>query len=350
MSAPDSFAASLIRTSAGALAGFAASGLQEQYPETVAKFGRAGFSQWKESFTQRLDELAAAVEMGQSSLFQARIAWSRSAFETRDVPVEDLRRSLEVLREILSTEMPENASPTPCAFIEDALASLDAPLAETRRLVPDSRTNLLALAYLEALLSGDRRRAVGMIMEALGEIPEERMLLDVLTPAQTEIGHMWHAGEIGIAEEHFSTQTTQSVMALVSQQWTAAPPNGRCVVLASTEGNPHDMALRVLAAFFEQAGWRAIMVGADIPAPDLAEGAAMFEADLVVISATMATNLRGVRMAVDAIRQLRPTASVMVGGAAFEEATGLWKQVGADATAQDPHEAVRSAAVLVGLN
>ena len=41
--------------------------------------------------------------------------------------------------------------------------------------------------------------------------------------------------------------------------------------MAAVAGNQHDIGLHAVADFFEMAGWRSILLGADVPAADLAQ-------------------------------------------------------------------------------
>ena len=62
--------------------------------------------------------------------------------------------------------------------------------------------------------------------------------------------------------------------------------------------------MRVVADFFEMAGWRAVCLGADVPPADVATAAVYFDADLAVVSAALATHLKTVRQTVAALRRL----------------------------------------------
>ena len=77
----------------------------------------------------------------------------------------------------------------------------------------------LIFSCLLALLEGDRRRARELVFAANGmELSIPRKYLEVLLPAQSEIGRMWLANEITVAEEHFATATTRSAMAQLLAQ------------------------------------------------------------------------------------------------------------------------------------
>ena len=137
----------------------------------------------------------------------------------------------------------------------------------------------------------------------------------VLMAAQREIGEMWHAGDAAIAQEHFVTATTQSMMTLLAERAGAvAAANGKTVMVAVAPGDAHYLAARLIANLFEQAGWRTIHLAGTVPPVELAVGLDAFEVDLLVLSLTVSTRLPATIEAVEAARRRRPGIKVLVGG------------------------------------
>ena len=81
------------------------------------------------------------------------------------------------------------------------------------QLLPDTAEGRLASEYLLAVLEGDRRRASHVILDTVdGGRAIRDVYLQVLLPAQREVGRMWLVGEVNVAEEHFASATTKMVM------------------------------------------------------------------------------------------------------------------------------------------
>jgi MerR family transcriptional regulator, light-induced transcriptional regulator len=352
MNQSDSFAADLLETSATGYAAVATERLLATHPEIAARFSPNAVGAWKAAFGQRIVELATALRLGEPRLFAARVSWARRAFEAREVPEADLRASLESLRHVLAEELPEAVRPGPAALLGAALAEFEHPAAPgDSHLDPGTSSGRLGLEYLAAILEGHSRKAIDQVLAEVeqGKQSVESAYLEVLVPAQREVGRLWHAGELSIAEEHVITETTERVMALLAHRASPAPANGRTVVCAAVHGNVHNIAVRVLADFFDLAGWRAIHLGADVPAPELATALRYFNGDLLVLSAALSVQLPKVADAIAAVRRTedRPL-QIMVGGLAFSEAPEIWRKLGADGFAADARSAVRLAAQLVG--
>jgi methanogenic corrinoid protein MtbC1 len=353
MSEPTQFVASLIEAGAAGYAAAAAERIVERHPETAERFGAGAFRAWQEHLGQRLRELAAALVAGDPGLFNAEVAWSRVAFEGRDVPTEDLRASLECLKEVLAEELPAAAGAEPGRYLEQGLETLDAELTRPALAdAADSPIGRLALAYLEATLSGDRRRAVETVLSAVDGGLEVAAAYEALMAAQREVGEMWHAGDLAVAQEHFTTATTQSLLTLLAERArsTDGGPNGKTVMVAVAPGDAHYIGARVLANLFEHQGWRTIHLAGGLPPVELALGVEAFEVDLLVLSLTVSTRLPATIEAVQQVRRRRPGCKVLVGGRVPARSPVVGERIGADACAATAEEALRLGARLVGLD
>jgi methanogenic corrinoid protein MtbC1 len=347
VSQPNQFAAQILESTASAYGGFAASLLVERHPEVSE-----GFAPWKANLTHRVLELSAALSVEEPQLFVSRVLWAAKALRARESSVEDLHSSLVCLREVLSKELPEAAGKEAGEYIDRAILALrESPPTEAAGLDPEDPQGRLALLYLQAVLEGDSRHAIDLIIAAVDEgLDPRKAYLEVLLPAQREVGGMWHVGDLGIAEEHFVTATSERVMSILAQRAGRRPANGKTVVAAAVAGNTHGLAVRVLADFFEMAGWRAVCLGADVPPSDLAVAAQYFDADLLLLSAALTTQIKAVRRSIEAVHKLENHGvKILVGGGAFAEAPELWRQLGADGHASTVEEAVDHGARLVGL-
>ena len=157
---------------------------------------------------------------------------------------------------MLASELPEQVRPLATAYVDQALEAFDQQPADvSARMLPDTDTGRLASTYLLALLEGDRRRASRMILNAVEQGHDVRELyLQVLLAAQAELGGLWMANEINVAEEHFASQTTRMVMAQLLPHASFRPPNGKTMLAAAVAGNQHEIGLQAVADFFESSG------------------------------------------------------------------------------------------------
>jgi len=86
-----------------------------------------------------------------------------------------------------------------------------------------------------------------------------------------------------------------------------------------------------------------------VPPADIASAVQFFNADLVVLSTTLATQIKSLQASITAIRSASgDSVKILVGGPALAEAPGLWQRLGADGYA-GASDAVSAGNDLVGV-
>ncbi len=352
MSEPNLMAAELLETSAAGYAAAAARELLARNDSLRTRYGSAAVATWRSHFTQRLLELAAALRMSEPALFARRVVWQQKAFAVRGSGSNDLALGLRTLKDTLVAELPENTRDSVAAYLQSGIDVLDEELeADSSGLDPADVHGALALQYLVACLEGDVRHAVQLVLDASnGGMTIEALYVEVLFPAQQEIGRMWHAGEATVAEERVVSDTTRRAMTLLCHQQSSTESIGTTVVAASVARDAHDIGIRAVADLFQVAGWRAISLGSDVPSAEIGNAVKIFDADLVVLAATLTTHLKKLQETIESIRAVSgDDVKILVGGHVFIDAPELWKNTGADAYAADAAEAVARGAELLGL-
>jgi methanogenic corrinoid protein MtbC1 len=345
--------ATILCNGAHALAAYATDELFEIQPQAGTDFGPSSFSAWQSWLAARLEELAAAAIIKQPQRFAEHVRWAKAVLAARGISTVHFRVGLECLRNVLIKELPSETQPLAKDYIDQALEEFDQEYsAVSTPALPDTLHGRMVSAYLLAVLEGDRRKAGQLILEAARQGASVRDLyLEVLFPAQEEIGRMWLTTEINVAEEHFTSATTKMLMAQLRQYATFQPSNGKTILTAAVAGNQHDIGLHAVADFFEMAGWRVIQLGADVPIEDLMQATDFFNADLLGLSVSLSPQLKKLRETIAAVRSLKRDApvKVLVGGHALVNAGDLPQQFGADAYAPTAADAVAVGNKLVGL-
>ena len=345
--------ATMLRNSASALAGYAAGDLLETDTAAGQAFGADPFTMWRHWLTGRVEDLAAAVAVARPDLFVGQVQWGRAVLESRGVAPACFQAGIDCLRQVLMKELPTDVTDVVAPYLAAALSQFDGQAEEACcRLSPETPAGQLASRYLLAVLEGDRRKA----RETVLEVEPERMsipqiYLDVILPAQEEIGRMWLANEITVAEEHFATATTRSLMAQLLAKAPVRDAHGKTVMTAAVAGNRHDIGIQAVGDLLEMDGWKAIQLGADVPIGDLVAAIECFRADLLALSTTLSSHLPKLQETIEAVRNCDRCASIkiLVGGRAFGGCAETAIRLGADAYAATAQEAVAVAASLFDL-
>ncbi|MBL8601979.1 MAG: B12-binding domain-containing protein [Myxococcales bacterium] len=185
-------------------------------------------------------------------------------------------------------------------FIE-APGHLDAFEAATRRIVA------AVIAFDPDLLEREVSRAV-----YLGSAVT--VFEQVLGPVMRQVGDLWHAGTLSVAQEHLASEVVGSVVRALSRLVQPPAPSRR-VLLAAFEDEEHVLGLYGVAIRLASWGIRSVDLGARTPPEALADAVARLSPDAVALTLTIA--LRPERAAATLERYAQACAGVpwFVGGA-----------------------------------
>lgn len=154
-----------------------------------------------------------------------------------------------------------------------------------------------------ALLAGHPDPALTALDRAGDALPLPVVAVEVIQPALDRVGEAWQHGDIGVAEEHFSTELLR---AWILQAGRRAPAAGPAVLLACVQGERHALGLDLLHMLLRRDGWASVNLGADVPTDALRAAVAesVFAPRVVLLSAAMRQRVPALIEAVAALADL----------------------------------------------
>jgi methanogenic corrinoid protein MtbC1 len=320
-------------------------------PTLAARFGERGRRKCTEDARRHLEYLSSAALADSDTLFADYAGWAKILLARLGLSDEDLVRNLTLLRDVIRDSLGEPLGHAAARIVDGALRDLPAmPSVTDSFLTPGAPHAELAQRYLELLLTGDRQSASTLILDAVDRgVSVRDVYLHVFQRSQHEVGRRWQMNELTVAEEHFCTAATQLIMAQLYPRIFATPRIGRRLVAACVGGDLHEIGMRMVADFFEMAGWDTYYLGANTPLEGIVESVEHRRADALAISATMSYHVPAVAEVVRAVRDrvAPPGPRILVGGYPFRVDAELWRSVGADGFAADAAGAVPLANRLV---
>jgi 5-methyltetrahydrofolate--homocysteine methyltransferase len=117
------------------------------------------------------------------------------------------------------------------------------------------------------------------------------------------------------------------------------------IVMATIEGDVHDIGKNLVCMMLEGAGFEVIDLGVDVTVNDIISAHSEKKADLIGISALLTTTMMALGDAVKIIKDKEPEARIIVGGAPLTEEFA--KEIGADGFAPDALRAINLAKNLI---
>ena len=108
---------------------------------------------------------------------------------------------------------------------------------------------------------------------------------------------------------------------------------------------PEELGGQICADLFEAEGYTVIFAGGGVPDDEILKLIGEHRPDFLVMFATLATNVPGVRRLIDYLRDVNscPEMQVMCCGGIYKRAEGLAEEIGADLYAPDAGGAVETA-------
>ncbi|WP_435011644.1 cobalamin B12-binding domain-containing protein [Tundrisphaera lichenicola] len=313
-------------------------------PDLEGQYGPEGRARCIQDTEHHLANLSEAVSASSPALFSDYLDWAVSVLAANHIRDEDVEVNLACLQDVLLASLPGEHGIVTRRFLEEAIRCSRSASRINASLISDEGSHpALARAYLGALLEYNRKAATDLILNAVDAgIPVGEIYLDVFQRCQREVGRLWQSRQIGVIQEHFATAVSQSLMARLTPMAVSEPGNGRVVMAASVGGERHEVGLRVVADFFEMAGYEVHYFGADAPLLSVAEAMARRRPDLLLISVTMVTHLSGVGKLIAAVRAREECrgVTILVGGHPFDVVPDLWRRSGADGYAADARGAL----------
>lgn len=335
-----------------AVASAAVSAQYTRAPETFERTRRRTLENWKTDAELHLFHLAQALSLESPRLFTDYIAWTKIVLGQRGLITSDFVFHLTCIADALERILPEASAKAAGAVVRTTIAELpEMPEDICTFLEEDAPMTPLARQYLEALRQGQHHAASQLILGAVERgTPVRDIYLGVFEPVQREIGRLWQLNQLSVAQEHSGSATTQRIMSQLYPKVFSPGNNDRTILATSVEGEQHAIGARMVADFFEMAGWHTHYLGADTPIADIIAAAVEHRTDVLALSASMLPHIEAVRVMIASARERADCAGmkIIVGGSLFNQNPDLWRQIGADGTAPNALEAVELGNRIVG--
>ena len=204
------------------------------------------------------------------------------------------------------------------------------PLEDLRRLAREDQERSGAGAGLPrelreqawaAVAELDPDRLAVHLRRALLLLGLQPFLEAVLAPLLVEMGERWHAGRLGIAQEHAASACVAHLLESLLRE-LEAPGEAPRVVLATPSGERHGLGALMAAVVAAGLGWHVRWLGTDLPAAQVAAAASLGPCRLAALG--VAAEPPGLRGEVMALREaLPPGIPLLVGGAGGADLTGM---------------------------
>jgi 5-methyltetrahydrofolate--homocysteine methyltransferase len=184
---------------------------------------------------------------------------------------------------------------------------------------------------------------IDLVKEAIDKkVSPKDILIEGLTAGMQEVGEQYEAGEYLIPDMLAAAECVGSSMDLLEPLLKGGDSLDKgCFVIATVEGDLHDIGKNIVATMLKGSGYRVKDLGTGIPTADIVEAVREHQADYVGLSALLTTTMPHMQETVEKLKQegLRDRVRVLIGGAPTSEEFA--KSIGADAYCRDAFDAIK---------
>lgn len=203
--------------------------------------------------------------------------------------------------------------------------------------------NLTVTKKLHAdVLKGNGGAIVEDTKKALAEGHEAKALLDdVLLPAINEVGELFDKGKYFLPQLIASAEAMKASIEYL-EPLLATGQSGRempTVVIATVEGDIHDIGKNLVALMLKNYGFKVIDLGKDVPKEKIIEAAKEHHAQVIALSALMTTTMQQMRHVIAYAKEREVSAKIIIGGAVITQEYA--DEIGADGYSKDAADAVK---------
>jgi 5-methyltetrahydrofolate--homocysteine methyltransferase len=191
-----------------------------------------------------------------------------------------------------------------------------------------------------AIIDGDRDQIESLVDEALKEGLEPLQISNEgLIPGLEEVGRRFEKNQVFLPQVMRSADTMQAAFGRLKREMQGAElaSKGR-ILMATVEGDIHDIGKNIVCTLLENHGYEVIDLGKNVAADRIVAEATARKVDAVGLSALMTTTMTEMEHVLERLRAAGVRTFTMVGGAVVTQEYA--DQIGADLYARDAMEAV----------
>ena len=210
----------------------------------------------------------------------------------------------------------------------------------TKPRAPELRKHQTAL--LDALIAGDETRANDLIEDSITKRwAPATIYLNLVAHAMTEIGDLWHRGDLNISTEHRATQIAFRLLARVKNSYPDGNKTGLSAIVSGVAGDTHLGGALIFADLLRFDGWNVDFLGTDTPSDAILEIVKSNEPDLLCLSVTLPDQVDAAEETVRIVKNTVPSTAIIVGGGAISKNGSRNSLESADYVTSDPVTALK---------
>ncbi len=194
----------------------------------------------------------------------------------------------------------------------------------------------------KAVLKGNKGTILDEVKHAIeaGEQPDA-LINEYLIPAINEVGELFNQKKYFLPQLIGSANTMKMAIDYIEPLLVRGDgaSNMPTIVIATVEGDIHDIGKNLVALMLKNYGYRVLDMGKDVPAEDIVNLAIKENAAIIGLSALMTTTMMRMQDVVELCKEKGCTSKIVIGGACITQSFA--DEIGADGYSKDAADCVK---------
>ncbi|MFQ6862369.1 MAG: homocysteine S-methyltransferase family protein [Beduini sp.] len=225
----------------------------------------------------------------------------------------------------------------------DAARYIERHVQTKRELISSNTTFTLK----EIVMRGIKDEVVQATRTQLKEKTAMEIINTILIPALEEVGNGFEKGTVFLPQLIQSAETTKMAFEILKETFkNDAETLKGPIVLATVEGDIHDIGKNIVKVVLESYGFQVIDLGRDVKIEKVVEAYHQYQPKLIGLSALMTTTVVSMEKTIALLKQIDHVCPIMVGGAVLTPEYAM--QIHADYYAKDALQSVEIAQRVIG--
>jgi 5-methyltetrahydrofolate--homocysteine methyltransferase len=198
----------------------------------------------------------------------------------------------------------------------------------------------------EMVVAGMKDLIAEKTKEQLLYFSSMQIINEELIPGLDDVGRKYESGQLFLPQLILSAETTKLAFSVLKETFTAEGKQGKGpILLATVEGDIHDIGKNIVRVVLESYGFHVIDLGKDVPVEKVAEAFLTYKPQMIGLSALMTTTVHFMEKTIKRLKECEGICPILVGGAVLT--SDVAREIGADYYAKDALESAELAQRLI---
>lgn len=217
----------------------------------------------------------------------------------------------------------------------------NATSSEEKKIVETASKSVETREVFEAVVKGNKKNILDLVENELKKQKQpDSIMNEELIPAINYVGELFNQQKYFLPQLIASAETMKKAIEYLEPllQNNEDVKEKATVVIATVEGDIHDIGKNLVALMLKNYGYKVIDLGKDVSKEEIIQAAKEQQASVIGLSALMTTTMMRMKEVVEYAKQENIDAKIMIGGAVITQSFA--EEIGADGYSKDAQEAV----------